>query len=63
MDILVTLRGTPNEYVVGTIKKTKALQTAAKSKGMTVFAHIDHAAGAAEVGMTLRPGRIRTSAS
>jgi Domain of unknown function DUF302 len=25
------------------------------SKGMTVFAHIDHAAGAAKVGMTLRP--------
>src|SRR5258705_10140439 len=31
------------------------LETAVKSKGMTVFAHIDHAAGAAEVGMTLRP--------
>jgi uncharacterized protein (DUF302 family) len=26
-----------------------------KAKGMTVFARIDHAAGAAEVGMALRP--------
>lgn len=31
------------------------LETAVKSKGMTVFADIDHAAAAAEVGMTLRP--------
>jgi hypothetical protein len=28
---------------------------AVKSRGMTVFAHIDHAATASEVGMTLRP--------
>jgi uncharacterized protein (DUF302 family) len=33
----------------------RRLETAVKSKGMTVFAHIDHAAGASEVGMTLRP--------
>jgi uncharacterized protein (DUF302 family) len=26
-----------------------------KSKGLTVFAHIDHAAGAAQVGLPLRP--------
>jgi uncharacterized protein (DUF302 family) len=31
------------------------LEAAVKAKGMTVFAHIDHAAGAAEVGLTLRP--------
>src|SRR5260370_8436801 len=31
------------------------LEAGVKAKGMTVFAHIDHAAGAAEVGMALRP--------
>lgn len=31
------------------------LEAAVKAKGMTVFAHIDHAAAAAEVGLTLRP--------
>jgi uncharacterized protein (DUF302 family) len=31
------------------------LEAAVKAKGMTVFAHIDHAAGAAEVGLGLRP--------
>jgi uncharacterized protein (DUF302 family) len=31
------------------------LEAAMKAKGMTVFAHIDHAAAAAEVGLRLRP--------
>jgi len=31
------------------------LEAAVKARGMTVFAHVDHAAGAAEVGLTLRP--------
>lgn len=31
------------------------LEAAVKSKGMTVFSHIDHAAGAAAVGQVLRP--------
>jgi uncharacterized protein (DUF302 family) len=31
------------------------LEAAVKAKGMTVFAHIDHAAGAAAVGLPLRP--------
>ena len=31
------------------------LETEIKARGMTVFAHIDHAAGAAEVGLSLRP--------
>ena len=31
------------------------LEAAVKAKGMTVFAHVDHAAGAAEVGLPLRP--------
>jgi uncharacterized protein (DUF302 family) len=34
------------------------LETAVKAKGMTIFAHIDHAAGAAEVGLTLRPTEL-----
>lgn len=33
----------------------KRLEAEVKTKGMTVFAHVDHAAGAAAVGMTLRP--------
>ena len=31
------------------------LEAAVKAKGLTVFARIDHAAGAAEVGLSLRP--------
>ena len=31
------------------------LEAAARSKGLTVFAHVDHAAGAAAVGLPLRP--------
>ena len=31
------------------------LAAAVKTKGLTVFARIDHAAGAAEVGLSLRP--------
>jgi uncharacterized protein (DUF302 family) len=31
------------------------LEAAVKGKGMAVFAHVDHAAAAAEVGLTLRP--------
>jgi uncharacterized protein (DUF302 family) len=31
------------------------LQAAVKAKGMTVFARVDHAAGAAEAGLSLRP--------
>jgi uncharacterized protein (DUF302 family) len=31
------------------------LESEVKSKGLTVFAHIDHAAGAAQVGLPLRP--------
>jgi uncharacterized protein (DUF302 family) len=34
------------------------LETEVKSKGMTVFARIDHAAGAAEVGLSLRPTEL-----
>jgi uncharacterized protein (DUF302 family) len=31
------------------------LEAAVSARGMTVFAHIDHAAGAAEAGLPLRP--------
>jgi len=33
----------------------KRLEAEVKAKGLTVFAHIDHAAGAAAVGLQLRP--------
>ena len=49
-DGLITIqsRYTPKETM-------QRLEAGVKAKGMTVFAHIDHAAGAAEVGMALRP--------
>ena len=34
------------------------LEAEVKAKGMTVFARIDHAAGAAEVGLSLRPTEL-----
>jgi uncharacterized protein (DUF302 family) len=34
------------------------LETAVKAKGMTVFARIDHAAGAKAVGLPLRPTEV-----
>ena len=34
------------------------LEAAVRDRGMTVFAHIDHAAGAAEDGMALRPTEV-----
>jgi uncharacterized protein (DUF302 family) len=34
------------------------LETAVKAKGLTVFARIDHAGGAKEVGLDLRPTEI-----
>jgi len=34
------------------------LDTAVKAKGMTVFARIDHAAGAAAVGLSLQPTEV-----
>src|SRR6201990_1587917 len=33
----------------------KRLEAEVKAKGLTVFAHVDHAAGATAVGMNLRP--------
>ena len=34
------------------------LETEVKAKGMTIFARIDHAAGATEVGLSLRPTEV-----
>src|SRR5437762_9466608 len=40
-------------------KKTMdRLELEVRARGMTVFARIDHAAGAAEVGLTLRPTEL-----
>ena len=47
---LITLRSSfgPNETM-------KRLEAEVRARGMTVFAHIDHAAGAAAVDLPLRP--------
>ena len=52
-DGLVTVRSSysPKETM-------KRLETEVKAKGLTVFARIDHAAGAAEVGLALRPTEL-----
>jgi uncharacterized protein (DUF302 family) len=42
----------PSSY--GPKETMNRLEVAVKAKGMTVFARIDHAAGAAEVGLPLR---------
>jgi hypothetical protein len=47
---LMTIRST-----YGPRETMEKLQAAVKRKGMTVFAEIDHAAGAAEAGLALRP--------
>jgi uncharacterized protein (DUF302 family) len=49
-DGLVTI---PSNY--GPADTVNRLEAAVRAKGMTVFAHVDHAAGAAAVGMSLRP--------
>lgn len=49
-DGLVTIRSEHNPQ-----ETMRRLEAAVKAKGMTVFGHVDHAAGAAEVGLALRP--------
>jgi uncharacterized protein (DUF302 family) len=39
----------------GPAETMRRLKAEVEAKGMTIFAHIDHAAGAAAVGMQLRP--------
>jgi uncharacterized protein (DUF302 family) len=50
VDGLITIRS-----VYGPEETLHRLEAEIRSRGMTVFAHIDHAAGAAEVGLSLRP--------
>jgi uncharacterized protein (DUF302 family) len=52
-DGLITLRSkyAPKETM-------NRLETEVKGKGLTVFARIDHATGAAEVGLSLRPTEL-----
>lgn len=49
-DGLVTMRSS-----FGPEETMKRFEAEVLAKGMTVFAHVDHAAGAAAVGMSLRP--------
>ena len=52
-DGLITLR---SKY--GPKDTMDRLENEVKAKGLTVFARIDHAAGAAEVGLSLRPTEL-----
>ena len=52
-DGLITLRS-----AYGPTETMSRLETAVKAKGLSVFARIDHAAGAAEVGLPLRPTEV-----
>jgi uncharacterized protein (DUF302 family) len=49
-DGLITLRSS-----FGPEETMKRLETEVRARGMTVFAHVDHAAGAATAGLQLRP--------
>ena len=49
-DGLITLKSS-----FGPEETMKRLEAEVKAKGLTVFAHVDHAAGAAAVGLQLRP--------
>jgi uncharacterized protein (DUF302 family) len=52
-DGLITLRSS-----YGPKETMNRLETEVKAKGLTVFARIDHAAGAAEVGLPLPPTEV-----
>ena len=47
---------TPSQHNAKTTMER--LETAVKAAGMTVFARIDHAAGATQAGLTLRPTEV-----
>jgi uncharacterized protein (DUF302 family) len=49
-DGLITLKSQ-----FGAAETMTRLETAVKARGLTVFAHVDHAAGATAVGLALRP--------
>ena len=52
-DGLTTIRSS-----YGPTETMSRLEAELEAKGMTVFAHVDHATGAAEVGMSLRPTEL-----
>ena len=52
-DGVITLRSS-----YGPRETMNRLETEVKAKGLTVFARIDHAAGAAQVGLSLRPTEL-----
>jgi uncharacterized protein (DUF302 family) len=52
-DGLITI---PSSY--GAKDTLERLDAAIKARGMTIFARIDHAAGATEVGLSLRPTEL-----
>ncbi len=55
-DSLPSVEGlTSIQSVLGPKETMDRLEAEIRSKGLTIFAKIDHAAGAAEVGLTLRP--------
>ena len=58
-DLLGTGEGlTTSPSRFGPKETTQRLETEIRANGMDVFARIDHAAGAAEVGITLRPTEL-----
>jgi uncharacterized protein (DUF302 family) len=52
-DGLITMRSS-----FGPEDTVRRLEAAVKARGMTIFARIDHAAGAAEAGLALRPTEL-----
>jgi len=52
-DGLITIKSSQ-----GPKETMERLEAAAKAKGLTIFARIDHAAGAAVVGLSLRPTEL-----
>ena len=46
------------QSIYGPVDTMNRLEAEVRAKGMTVFARIDHAAGAAEVGLSLRPTEL-----
>ncbi len=53
VDGLTTIRS-----AFGQEETVRRLKAAIKARGMTLFANVDHAAGAAAVGLTLRPTEL-----
>ena len=52
MDLIRSPASTPSKATID------RLENAAKAKGLTIFARVDHAAGATSVGLPLRPTEL-----